>query len=125
MQKQFVSREIAILLKKLGFQEPCLGYYDAEGITIMTDQRAGLGIGVVEYTPHTEEGICLMPLWSQVVGWLYKEHNLSVCIIPEFIGYKSIEARVYKHYQLVSSVSCGDPEDAIEKAINCALKFIS
>lgn len=32
MQEQFVTYEIALKLKELGFNEPCFAYYDEEDI---------------------------------------------------------------------------------------------
>ena len=36
MEKEFVPYELALKLKALGFDEPCFGYYDTDGLQVST-----------------------------------------------------------------------------------------
>ena len=49
MEKEFVPYELALRMKELGFDEPCFGYYNNKGyslLTVMMAQVCGLKAGV-------------------------------------------------------------------------------
>lgn len=63
MEKEFVTYEIALKLKELGFNEPCFGvYYDKDGNIRKTD--------------FSEIGDA--PLWQQAIDWLMRVHNMDI-----------------------------------------------
>ena len=70
MEKQFVTYEIALKLKKLGFSEECLGiyYYDD------SFKRY-----ILEYK-NTEEYLVYIPapLWQQVIDWLREKYDIHI-----------------------------------------------
>ena len=71
MKKEFVPYEQALLLKELGFDEPCLGaYYQKE-----------LRIVHLESKPTQLDYIILAPLYQQVFRWFREKHNLKSCIM--------------------------------------------
>ena len=66
MNKEFVKYEQALALKELGFDEPCIGYYDEGGNL---------------YTEMVE--VLKAPLYQQAFRWFREEYNLR-----GFIGFR-------------------------------------
>ena len=69
MKEQFVTYEIALKLKELGFDEDCIG-------------RFFMGIFQQEFSPenypYKEVNSFHCPLWQQVIDWLREKHNLCI-----------------------------------------------
>ena len=63
MNKEFIPYKQALELKKLGFDEKCLMYYDYSCTLIES--------GVYE---------CKAPLYQQAFRWFREKHNLFGCI---------------------------------------------
>ena len=63
MEKEFVTYEIALALKELGFDEPCFGYYGIEN---------ELNFEISCNLDHnlTRRNFMTAPLWQQVIDWL-------------------------------------------------------
>ena len=59
MNKEFVKYEQALALKELGFDEPCIGYYDEGGNL---------------YTEMVE--VLKAPLYQQAFRWFRENHGL-------------------------------------------------
>ena len=77
MGKEFVTYEIALELKELGFDEPCLGYYENNGKNnlLVTDS--------VNFT-NTDlkvEGIS-SPLYQQAFRWFREKYSIQATIEP-------------------------------------------
>lgn len=75
MEKQFVSYEIALRLKELGFDEACICLYRKYINSIRffaIDQNWGCSLSGMckKYGDKIEENECLAPLWQQVIDWL-------------------------------------------------------
>lgn len=74
IQKQFVSHEIAVRLKTLGFNEPCLGWFPNSNTK------------KVEFTPnvlwvHSEGGSNIpAPIFEQVINWLDEKHKIRISL---------------------------------------------
>ena len=69
MEKEFIPYEQALALKELGFNEPCLAFYNKENkITIM-------GISKVRYSPKL-----LTPTFSQSFRWFREKYGKLGCI---------------------------------------------
>lgn len=63
MREQFVSYEIALKLKELGFNEPCLASYEEEFLNIdSSDINKNF-----EWSEYSD--CCSVPLWQQVLDW--------------------------------------------------------
>lgn len=60
MEKEFVPYELAVKLKKLGFKEDCLRYYNVHG----------------ELGNYFNLSTTVAPLWQQAFDWFHKEYNL-------------------------------------------------
>ena len=85
MEKEFVTYEQALALKELGFDEPCLAFYDGTWDTkiYFNYKRDSSG----DYEPFTTSerlnwfGV---PLKSQVFEWFREEHGLNHMIDMNF-----------------------------------------
>jgi hypothetical protein len=74
MNNEFVSYEIALKLKELGFDEPCLTYY----YELNSNLRTHLGIDINNawtYSGNTNFGFTLAPLYQQVFRWFREQFN--------------------------------------------------
>jgi hypothetical protein len=67
MTKEFIPHEQALVLKELGFNEPCFGYRD------------GIGHLMIKETPHCAISA---PTFSQAFRWFRERYNLKAYIIP-------------------------------------------
>jgi hypothetical protein len=79
MKDLFASYEQAILLKELGFDEPCITYYYEDSKTI----RTGLSIHINNgwtYSGTKRLETTLAPLKTQVFKWFRQKYNLFGCI---------------------------------------------
>lgn len=84
MEEQFVTKDIAIKLKKLGFNEGCLGYWSTtRGLSCVTT--------FMPTNDHLEEhsklnGLCTAPLWQQAIDFLEESNGIHVLIEPTSLG---------------------------------------
>jgi hypothetical protein len=93
MEKEFVTYELALMLKQLGFDEPCFGYYESEEkiliinfnnlpLTEEQNKRPGL------YRVDNRNGI--LPQWAvaaptfqQVFKWFREKYDLHSEIVRD------------------------------------------
>ena len=84
MKKQFVTYEIALKLKELGFDEPCLAYYDIKILfpieQPLPDEFNTTKTNNIHYDNDfhyplikLEDDIIIAPLWQQV--WSFLDDN--------------------------------------------------
>jgi hypothetical protein len=84
MEKQFVTYEITKDLKELGFDEPCLAYYDDEHLTILDSRFLSESeICSVRSSSWDDPRFIAAPLHQQVIDWFYNkgiiiEWNMSI-----------------------------------------------
>jgi len=64
MEKEFVTYELALRMKQLGFDEPCFGFYDG------WDNNKAIGGN------YPCDGINSAPTFSQVFRWFREKHDL-------------------------------------------------
>jgi hypothetical protein len=79
MIEEFVSYEIALELKELGFDEPCLTYY----YELTSNLRTHIGVDIGNawtYAGTKKLGFTLAPLYQQAFKWFRKEHNWQFSI---------------------------------------------
>ena len=71
MEKQFVTYEIALKLKELGFEEKCFGLYCGNILLV-----------ACQANKHNQfyEQICLAPIWQQVIDWFREKHKYNISI---------------------------------------------
>ena len=87
MEKQFVTYEIALKLKELGFDEECFGYFAPlkKELTIWHNPEV------------TNQGeFILAPLWQQAIDWLREEHRIDIQILRNKPGYHEYKVEIYK-----------------------------
>lgn len=81
MEKEFVSYEIALALKELGFDEPCFTYY----YNITNNIRTGLSINIHNawtYAGTQKLGITLAPTFSQAFRFFREKYQWQSYIEP-------------------------------------------
>lgn len=83
MEKQFATYEIALAVKELGFDEPCICYF--YGGELQIDFINNINVTQALIVRFDEIGA---PLWQQVIDWLFEKHN--IVIQKNFIGYSVV-----------------------------------
>ena len=87
MKRQFVTYEIALALKELGFDEPCLARFTAQKDLVTsgcyTDSDP-IMLGVCNSDIH--ESNVAAPLWQQVIDWFELKHGIIIVEIPIYIN---------------------------------------
>ncbi len=83
MDKEFISLEEALTLRKLGFDEECLGYFNDEGRFCYTSNP---------WNATKEKGMmnnpASAPTYSQVFRWFRNTHKLSGEILSHQFYFK-------------------------------------
>jgi hypothetical protein len=83
MKEQFVTYEIAKLLKELGFNEPCMKYIYTGNTAVNIDTYHECLPRLAYY--FNKEDMCIsIPLWQQVIDWLREKYDYHICSIPLF-----------------------------------------
>ena len=84
MEEQFVTYEIALKLKELGFDEKCFAIYDAyqDNRLVYLCEDGRNHSGTIK-TNASMDFSCLAPLWQQVIDWFIEEHNIFIEITYE------------------------------------------
>lgn len=84
MQKQFVTYEIAKLLKDNGFREPCLRYYRitpfSKGEQVLCYSDSWLKSAREVNNHNLGEKLTAAPLWQQAIDWLREKHEIEIVI---------------------------------------------
>ena len=111
----FVPYELALELKQLGFDEPCLGYYIANTLFISND---------IVYN-STDIPVIKAPLYSQAFRWFREKYKLKCCIIPLVCeqGFSDLyESRI--HQEKHSILRIGNYKTYEEAELACLKKLI-
>lgn len=109
MIKEFVSYEIALALKELGFDEPCFTYY----YNVSGKLRTSISIDIDDIWISgsiKKIGITLAPTLSQAFNFFSEKYGLDYVIIPysEVIDnqllrrFKAVAYRYYKYMDVQS-----------------------
>jgi hypothetical protein len=78
MEKEFVPYELAVKLKELGFDEPCVGYYHLnEGYT-----KGYAFCYFNEPKRYESDSAVLTPTFSQAFRWFREKHNIDAWVQP-------------------------------------------
>jgi hypothetical protein len=94
MEKEFVSYEIALKLKELGYNEPCLTYY----YELTSNLRTHLAIDVRNawtYSGNKKLGFTLAPLYQQVFKWLRNKYGIDFSINTTYSKYNENTIKQY------------------------------
>lgn len=89
MKREFLPFELAVKLKDLGFDEPCLGNYiqyhsysfecERSGTTVCMYEDKPVKLYIGRYTNdfgRPESKICSAPLWQQSFDWFREKYKL-------------------------------------------------
>ena len=95
INKEFVPYELALELKQLGFNEPCLGYYIANTLFISNDNVYN----------STDIPVIKAPLYSQAFRFFREKYDLHVQIRKE----NYFQERKYEYYHF--DISKGEEND--------------
>ena len=74
MEKQFVTYEIALKLKELGFDEVCLAVYFRNKFQLVK----GFNINNVDLHVANQMDAILAPLWQQCIDWFRDKHHTNI-----------------------------------------------
>ena len=127
INKQFVTYEIALKLKELGFDEECLAYYSKEAVyadidynktnfVLLSSKKMGelVGHGSVNNSLfkwlkendktsgelYTLSESVTAPLWQQVIDFLREKYNITVEIrrnYPKNKYFYTIGSKTFQH----------------------------
>lgn len=128
MIKEFVPYELALLLKELGFNEPCLAYWfnetppNPEGQCIVCSQKPWNNTKI---TNSIIREYCWAPLYQQAFRWFrekYELHGMLDSVENQFLVYGGIwDINGYKdckyHYD-------SDPYINYEEAQFSCIKYL-
>jgi len=78
MNKEFIPYEQALELKKLGFDEPCFGFYDESLYFPNNENQYGTFCNQKIDAPS-----CSAPLYQQVFRWFREKYDLF-CWVEKF-----------------------------------------
>ena len=94
MEKEFVSYEIALKLKELGFKEPCFTYY----YNINGNIRTGIVVDINDawtYPENKKLGTTLAPLYQQVFRWFRNKYGIDFSINTIYSRYNENTSKKY------------------------------
>ena len=94
MEKEFVSYEIALKLKELGFDEPCFTYY----YELTSNLRTHLAIDIRNawtYSGNKKLGFTLAPLYQQVFKWFRNKYSIDFSINTIYSRYNDNTTKKY------------------------------
>lgn len=97
MKKQFVTHEIALKLKNLGFNEDCLGAF----VLLTDDSDAELEIGGIWRYDLKSLGICKAPHWQQVFDWFRDVKFINIEVMTSAITFYKNDVKQPKKYQFL------------------------
>jgi len=106
MKKNFVTQDIALTLKEMGFNKECIAYYLNNGGFVAITQNKPHFITEINknFEPHIED--CTAPLWEQVINWFEEKHQLVIIIEPYTAKYWTF--KIYKISETIEIIClCG------------------
>ena len=115
MKEQFVTYEIALKLKELGFDEECLSFWFKKEHKLSIEITYGGLIRMCEINKNSQydniSNYISAPIWQQAIDWLLEKHNLLVqqgyckfaLITPyDWIGKLTREQAILKALELIN-----------------------
>ena len=81
MKQEFIPYEQALEIKKLGFDEPCLGYYDSDGFQLGRSPGNPNNINS-QFSESTNNPKISAPLKQQGFSWIFQQMNIDVGAVP-------------------------------------------
>ena len=86
MKKQFVTYEIALKLKELGFDEECINEYwfTCKKLRFSFESIKNIYHYKRSNSDNNDISLISAPLWQQVIDWFREKHNLWIQIEMEY-----------------------------------------
>jgi hypothetical protein len=115
--KEFVPYQQSLDMKELGFDEPCLCYYDKHNYELLCTNVYGgnpLEVAIINDKTHID---CLAPLYQQAFSFLRNRYNLSFHISD----YYSKEN--WKLYGRAYQIFINGKQEIIEKSSSSSVKL--
>jgi hypothetical protein len=108
MEKEFVPYELALRMKRLGFDEPCFGYYNEGTLSIEFIRNGNIFKETEDSIYFKENTSCLAPTFSQAFSWFREKHSLFSSILP----FQDIEddIRLCYYYCVINLDECKDED---------------
>lgn len=123
--EDYVSFEVAKLLKEKGFDELCIFKYSSEGV------RMKAGVAIDEWqNSELDDDECSCPSQSMAMKWLREVHNIFIVIEPhmyDYINEKNLSciASLWQgdnYYEKITSKDYPAYEEAVEAALKYSLE---
>ena len=114
MKEQFVTYEIALKLKELGFDEPCCALFRHERLFPI------LGFEIIN---SIKQSVIAAPLWQQAFNWIFKQLDFYYPFIRLEI-YSDASGGWYAPPDDDSNEYWNTPFSSLEEAINQVLDLI-
>jgi hypothetical protein len=112
MNKEFIPYEQALELKELGFDEPCVGYYENDVLILCYDSKQDYELLLN----------CATPLYQQAFRWFREKYNLKGYVEP--VEYLDGTPDTY-HWSIFNNCNSGDDQLTHEEAeLACLVKLI-
>ncbi len=80
MEKEFLSYERALKLKKLGFDKPCFGYYQSTKLKL----QLPLIKSETQVQNYMLEEDCSAPTFQQAFSWFREKYDLHYLLMPHY-----------------------------------------
>lgn len=132
--EDFVTYEQALALKKLGFDERCLYYYNVNEQIVANERDYQEEVSVkdlyISYnSEYTSYNRIDAPTLAQAQKWLRKEKNLCVCSEIDIVDTEDNKYfwTIYKlpsKKQIWKTISFDSPEEALSAGITECLKIL-
>ena len=124
LSEDYVSFEVAKLLKEKGFREPCYMYYDNNG------DISGKYINPDIPFNYSSVPYYLCPSQSMAMKWLREEKNIFIVIEPHAYDYVNEKNKSYacslwigdNYYEYLESRDYPSYEETVEAALKYCLK---
>jgi hypothetical protein len=71
MEDEFVTPEIALKVKELGFNEKCIAIYRKDRLMYLS---------APEIINSTKISVIAAPLWQQVTDWMYSNYKILISL---------------------------------------------
>jgi hypothetical protein len=117
MEKEFVTYEMAVKLKQLGFEEPCMGVYygDEDDIQFVLNVRE-----TQYYAQKGYKNGILVPTWQSAFRWFRNKHRIHFRIEKYdegtwWVSYGSWTSDVFDSYEQAENKSLEKLIEFIER----------
>lgn len=122
--EDFVSFEVAKLLKEKGFDELCIFKYNSEGI------RMKAGVAIDEWqNSELDDDECSCVSLQMAMKWLREVHNILITIVPQEIGlgFDKLCYGIYRItedlYQPLYNGKTDNLVNSYEEAVEAGIKY--